>query len=114
MSRVDHRQFNGQRRTPDERFWQKVDGGEVDKCWLWTAARDKNGYGWFSHEQGRQMRAHTWIYERLRAEIPVGLQIDHLCYQPSCVNPWHMEPVTTQENLRRRRRVGPRAKSAAA
>ena len=34
------------------------------------------------------------------------LTIDHLCKNPWCVNPAHMEVVTLQENLRRRGRVG--------
>jgi hypothetical protein len=33
--------------------------------------------------------------------IPPGLVTDHLCRVRACVNPSHMEPVTTRENNRR-------------
>jgi hypothetical protein len=34
-------------------------------------------------------------------EIPEGMQIDHLCRVRNCVNPDHLEPVTSAENTRR-------------
>lgn len=37
----------------------------------------------------------------LRGPIPDGLQLDHLCRNPSCVNPAHLEIVTGAENIRR-------------
>jgi len=32
------------------------------------------------------------------------MQLDHLCEQKMCVNPWHLEPVTKRENQLRRTR----------
>lgn len=83
-----------------ERFWDKVDRRGDDECWPWLAAKSARGYGRF--KVGRQLlRAHRYAYEFLVGPIPDGLTIDHLCNQPSCVNPAHMEPVTHIENRRR-------------
>lgn len=42
--------------------------------------------------------AHRWSYERFRGPIADGMTLDHLCRVPSCVNPWHLEEVTSQVN----------------
>lgn len=93
--------------TIEERFWAKVRMAGPDECWEWTGARKRSGYGSFcsgakdGNGRGVVVGAHRWAYESLRAEIPDGLHIDHLCRNPGCVNPWHMEPVTAAENTRR-------------
>jgi hypothetical protein len=84
-----------------DRFWSKVYGGDVTTCWLWTGATQTNGYGSFGLGGGKSALAHRFSYESMRAEIPVGLQIDHLCRVRTCVNPWHMEPVTNRVNVLR-------------
>ena len=45
--------------------------------------------------------AHRALYENVNGPVPYGLQLDHLCRVPSCVNPDHLEPVTPAENCRR-------------
>jgi hypothetical protein len=47
--------------------------------------------------------AHRIAYELLVGPISEGMQLDHLCRNPSCVNPTHLEPVTSQENIIRER-----------
>jgi hypothetical protein len=51
--------------------------------------------------RGRQVRTHRFAWELLRGPIPEGLQIDHLCRNPPCCNPAHMEVVTGRVNLLR-------------
>lgn len=94
------------------RFWAKVKGGDVDTCWIWQAALNHAGYGNFWPRHGHMAMAHRWAYEELRAPIPPGLHLDHLCRTPACVNPWHLEPVTPWVNVVERGIGGPAAKAA--
>lgn len=69
-------------------------------CWVWQWAKDANGYGKKRHD-GHMRMAHRVYYELRHGPIPDDLPLDHLCRNPSCVNPDHLEPVTNAENLRR-------------
>ncbi len=85
-------------------FWSRVDksAGE-DGCWLWLGGRDKF-YGVFRVDYGRGLirdGAHRVAYELLRGRIPNGLHIDHLCRNQCCVNPKHLEPVSSRVNVLR-------------
>lgn len=77
------------------------DTGHATPCWIWQRAKMNKGYGWM-HVKGRNVLAHRHYYERHRAHIPEGLELDHLCRVPACVRPDHLEPVTHAENMRRR------------
>lgn len=78
---------------------------ELGSCWLWTGfcGKRKNNvrYGIFWFE-GRNVGAHRWSYEHFISPLPEGLEPDHLCRTPRCVNPLHIEAVTHAENMRRR------------
>lgn len=81
------------------RFFSKVDSRGGD-CWRWKADRDGNRYGRFKLD-GRKVQAHRVAYEMLIGPIPDGLTLDHLCCNPRCVQPLHLEPVTQRENTLR-------------
>ncbi len=73
-------------------------------CWLWTGALNSCGYGSFRDGPTRVAPvrgAHVVSYEIYIGPVPDGLQLDHLCRVRSCVNPYHLEPVTQAENMRR-------------
>lgn len=70
-------------------------------CWIWTAAIQADGYAKFK-VKGAMINAHRVSYELYIGQIPEGLELDHTCRVPSCVNPKHLEPVTNAENARRR------------
>lgn len=81
-------------------FWAKaaiIPGG----CWNWIGWVGANGRG--AHRGAHAYRA---AWEFTNGPIPSGLDIDHLCLNPRCVNPDHLEPVTRAENARRQRLAG--------
>ncbi len=85
-----------------DRFWAKVSTREPGACWPWTGAKDHWGYGKIKTGEGRAQKvAHRVAYELLVGPIPDGLTLDHLCRNTSCVNPEHLEPVTSVENTMR-------------
>jgi hypothetical protein len=89
-----------ERRPAEDRFAEKYE--VVDGCWLWTACLSSSGYGRFNYGgRGTTGQAHRWAYEHYIGQIPDGMQLDHLCRNPRCVNPNHLEPVSPGENQRR-------------
>ena len=82
---------------------QRVRVNEITGCWKWTGQRN-NGYG-HVYVDGKTVYAHRFMYELVKGSIAAGLQVDHLCDNPRCVNPDHLEVVTQMENLRRTRRI---------
>ncbi len=77
--------------------------GVQGKCWPWPGMLRK-GYARVS-VNGQLKTMHRVLYELAVEEIPEGLELDHLCHNTACINPEHLEPVTTQENLARRYRL---------
>jgi hypothetical protein len=90
------------RKTLQERFGSRYlidDKG----CWIWQGATG-GGYGQIrDFINGRHVivGAHRVSYMIHRGPIPPGLEIDHLCRNKTCVNPDHLELVTSGENTRR-------------
>jgi HNH endonuclease len=71
-----------------------------DGCIEFTGKRQQDGYGQIT-VNGRSIVAHRVAYEFYVGPIPDGLVLDHLCRNPGCVNPAHLEPVTQRVNLLR-------------
>lgn len=84
------------------RFFDKVDTDFDSGCWNWTGARcgTNRAYGQFFLD-GRRQLAHRAAWRIFIGEMPEGYDLDHLCRNPRCVNPWHIEPVPHRENVRR-------------
>lgn len=89
-----------------DRFWSRVSGGDFTQCWEWRQPPSREGhYAVFRVTNGAgglyTAQAHRVAYELLIAPIPEGLELDHLCRNRPCVNPWHLDPVTRLVNHRR-------------
>lgn len=89
------------------RFFSKIEPPQ--DCWTWrgpTVGR----YGSFNSGAPHRAtyRSHRLAYSILRGDIPEGLSIDHLCGNPRCVNPWHLDLVPNEQNLFRQNRSRPR------
>lgn len=83
----------------DLRITEKISIDE-DGCWIWTGGINQWGRGFLTIDK-KHKQAHRVAYEAFVGPIPEGLEIDHLCGVPRCVNPDHLQPVTHLENMRR-------------
>ena len=81
----------------EERFWSRV--RKTNRCWLWTAGRGANGYGFFrpSPTSGARL-AHRIAYELLLGPIPEGMRLHHICQNRQCVKPAHLRLLTQSES----------------
>lgn len=99
--------YHHQSSAPAEvRFWNKVNKTGPTDCWEWTGAHDpEKGYGSFTEKcrNGVQykIQAHRYSYRENVGPLEDSMCIDHLCRNPKCVNPAHLEQVTHAENVRR-------------
>lgn len=72
-------------------------------CWLIDARIDRNGYAkWTGPAWDIGGWAHRNAWFIFHGPVPWHLEIDHLCYTQTCVNPEHLELVTPVENKRRK------------
>lgn len=89
------------------KFWPIV--VDANGCHVWQSRIDRDGYPIIRFRNHLDRFAHRVAHVVATGQdIAPGMHVDHLCYVRSCVNPEHLESVTTAENNRRaalRRRV---------
>ena len=94
-------------KTIIERFERSVMLIPETTCWFWLGQfsreteRGKIQVGFRRNGQPKMEFAHRVAHEIYKYPIPDGLVIDHLCRNPWCVNPSHLEAVTSRENTLR-------------
>lgn len=82
--------------TLKERFYAKVrecEGG----CAVWIGSK-YHGYGQFWNGQ-RLVGAHRISWEWYNGkQVPHSFTIDHVCQNPACVNPLHLQCIPMRDN----------------
>lgn len=85
-----------------------IQGQDVSTpCWVYPDGRSGRGVDKFGGKygiirfSGKQEYVHRILYRCIVGDIEKGFELDHLCKRRSCANPFHLEPVTHQENCMR-------------
>jgi hypothetical protein len=72
-----------------ERFWVFVQ--KTETCWLWTAGKNKDGYGQIARSGGRTpISTHRAVWILAHGPIPSRQHVLHKCDVRNCVNPDHL------------------------
>ena len=95
---------------PERRFQSKVDkhrpapqhSAHLGQCWVWVGSVVGGGYGEFWYK-GAARKAHRVALDMAGTHVPKDLEVDHICFTPSCVRPSHLRLATRSQNLQNRR-----------
>ncbi len=73
------------------------------ECRVWPGATNGHGYGKVRcPDRRRALYVHRVVLaEHLGVDVDSLDTVDHLCRNPSCANPFHLEEVTHAENCQR-------------
>lgn len=83
----------------EKRFWSKVDKQDSHECWNWKGSKNSKNYGTFW--DNANVLAHRISWElHSKQKVPTGMQILHMCNNPSCVNPMHLYCGTHTDNVK--------------
>ena len=98
-----------------ERFLKKVDRSETNtKCHIWLASKNKTGHGMFS-VMGQTIPASRYAFmmygkfsdiSGMRGELTPSEIVTQTCFNPSCVNPKHLE-VSNKRKIGKRLTIHP-------
>ena len=89
-----------------DRFLKKVDQSEAHtKCHIWLASKNKTGHGMFS-VMGKTIPASRYSFMMYKGEVENHEVVTQTCFNPSCVNPEHLE-LSDKRRLSKRISVNP-------
>ena len=89
-----------------DRFLKKVDQSEAHtKCHIWLASKNKTGHGMFS-VMGKTIPASRYSFMMYKGEVANHEVITQTCFNPSCVDPEHLE-LSDKRRLGKRISVNP-------
>jgi len=98
-----------------DRFLKKVDRSEKNtECHIWLASKNKTGHGMFS-VMGQTIPASRYAFmmhgkfssiSGMRGELTPSEVVTQTCFNPSCVNPKHLE-VSNKRKIGKRLSIRP-------
>jgi len=98
-----------------DRFLKKVDRSEKNtECHIWLASKNKTGHGMFS-VMGQTIPASRYAFmmhgnfssiSGVRGELTSTEVVTQTCFNPSCVNPKHLE-VSNKRRIGKRLTIRP-------
>ena len=99
------------KRSPADRFWERVYKNDGDGCWEWTGGLLlPSGYGSFWYE-GKTIAVHrfSWVLHFgpiPQSARPLDFCVCHTCDNPLCVRPDHLFMGSHTDNMRDRQAKG--------
>lgn len=74
----------------------------TNECWEWNGSKTQKVGGYSQTSiNGSKLLVHRVMYTAFFGAINKELQLDHLCRNRLCINPFHLEQVTPKENTQR-------------
>ena len=65
-------------------------------CWIWPGSLRK----YDGRPVWKKKYVYRIIYIALHGDLPRKTILDHICGVPSCVNPFHLQPLTQSEHIK--------------
>jgi hypothetical protein len=83
-----------------ERFWAKISIMKPMECWPWNGIGSRYGQFYISRKgRTKKIGSHRLAYVLTKRALEPGEVIRHLCDNPLCCNPAHLEPGTQADNV---------------